>query len=126
MSRFRRVFMVQEPSRPIDLASAEALGPLTPLIGSRTVPSLQPGMSFRKIFSGIEPLGPHDALFATGGDPLGVFMAGMALMETGYDGPLNWLRWERDRDPDGRRLATGRYVPLEWDPWGKGGGLDRE
>ena len=122
MAEFRRVWVVQEPVRPVDLSSAERLGPLAFILGGRASPSLTPGIAARKVFAALEVFSPaEDALMAVGGDPLGILLVGQGLAYWRHDeSPITWLRWDRDRDLDGRRLTTGRYVPIVIPAQGRG------
>lgn len=113
-----RVFLLQQSRRDFDLSSAERYGTVVPVLGERESPSLALAPALIKIRKALRDYRPEkDFLLAAGGDQLASFIAGMvmtdeAILSKGY---VTWLRWDRDRDFDGRRDSSkGEYVPVRF------------
>lgn len=119
-----RVFLLQKSRRDFDLTSAERLGTVVPVLGERESPSLALAPALTKMRSMLRDYDPaNDHLLAAGGDQLASFLAGMVLTDEGLmrDEPISWLRWDRNRDFDGRRDATlGSYQPVRFGLYGAG------
>lgn len=111
-----RVFLLQKSRRDFDLTSAERLGTVVPVLGERESPSLALAPALVKMRQALRDYDPKtDHLLAAGGDQLASFLAGMVLTDEGIlrSEPVSWLRWDRNRDFDGRRdMSQGSYVPV--------------
>lgn len=113
-----RVFLLQNPRKDFDLSSAEKFGTVVPVLGERDSPSLALAPALIKVRQALRDYNPEeDYLLAAGGDPLAIFLAGMIMTDEGLlsKGFVTWLRWDRNRDFDGRRDPTrGQYVPVRF------------
>lgn len=108
------VFFVQEPGSDRDFSSANRYGKVEFLLSSRDRPGLSPGPTLFKLRQGLRKMRPGDYLAWAGGDPLGPTLVGLVLAEMGFRS-FNMLRWERERDTEGRRTNRGYYVPVTID-----------
>ena len=113
------VYIVQAPrasvsGHNIDLSSAADFGRIEFLLPSYSQPSLDPQKALEALRRGLANFGPDDYIASVGGDPAGIFLAGIVLPEM-CEGPIKWLRWERHRDKGGNRDGTGFYIPTEID-----------
>lgn len=119
-----RVFLLQRSRRDFDLSSAERLGQLVPVLGERDSPSLALAPALVKMRTALRDYNPdEDHLLAAGGDQLASFLAGMVMTDEGLlrRGEVSWLRWDRNRDFDGRRdLNRGEYQPVRFSLNGPG------
>ncbi len=111
-----RVFLLQESKRDFDLSPATRIGELIPILGPHDSPSIALAPSMIKIRQALKEYDPnHDYILAAGGDQLSSFLAGCILTDLGYlngENHVNWLRWDRNRDFDGRRdFRKGEYKP---------------
>lgn len=110
-----RVFLLHQSRRDFDLSSAAAFGTVVPVLGERESPSLGLAPCLAKMRSMLKDFDvEHDYLLAAGGDQLASFLAAMVLADMGLLGRgVRWLRWDRNRDYDGRRDFTrGEYQPV--------------
>lgn len=107
------VYLIQEPNTdrfPRDLSSANRYGKIVPVLSAAYKPSLLPGPALHEMRRALRAFRPDDFILWIGGDPMGPILAGYVINELGYRS-CKFLRWERERDPEGRRLGTGFYVP---------------
>lgn len=113
-----RVFLLQESRRNFDLSSAARLGTLVPVLGERDSPSIALAPALVRIRQALRDYNPdRDHILAAGGDQLASFMAGAILTDEGRlsQESVSWLRWDRNRDFDGRRdVRKGEYVPVRF------------
>ncbi len=110
-----KVFLIQASRRDFDLRPAEKYGEIVKVLGERESPSLAPGPTLVKLRQMVQTYDPAtDFLLTAGGDPLAAMMVGMLLQDEGKS--ASWLRWNRNRDFDGRRdQLAGDYVPVQFD-----------
>jgi len=108
--------MIQQPINARDFSSAARYGSLDVVFNdSRFQPSLAPGPSafeLRKAFRDFDP--NEDYVLVSGGDPLGVLLAGQVLGTMFPRETIQALRWERERAIDGQRTEGGGfYMPVK-------------
>lgn len=119
-----RVFLLQQSRRDFDLSPAERYGTVIPVLGERESPSLALAPALIKMRAALRDYDPaQDHLLAAGGDQLASFLAGMVLTDEGLlaRAPVSWLRWDRNRDYDGRRdMLRGEYHPVRFGLYGVG------
>lgn len=110
-----KVFLLQKSRRGFDLSSAEKYGTVITVLGERESPSLAPAPALIKLRQAIREYNPDtDFFLSAGGDPLAALMIGMLLVDEGKS--ASWLRWDRNRDFDGRRdMTAGEYKPVRFD-----------
>ncbi len=116
-----QVYMAQQPP-PIyregkalhkDLSSAQRYGTIRVLLESDDQPSLLPGPSIRQIRSLLKSFDPaKDYLCYAGGDAMALALAMVVLRDMGFR-EVSILRYERERDTEGRRTRGGYYVPVK-------------
>lgn len=107
------VYLIQEPTTdriPRDLSSANRYGKIVSVLSAEHKPSLLPGPSLHEMRRVMKNFHPDDYILWIGGDPMGPLLAGYVMNELGYRS-CKFLRWERERDLDGRRTGTGFYMP---------------
>lgn len=111
-----KVFFVQKPGRSeFDMGNINEFGEVAFLLRSNDAPSLNPGRALALIRDRISDWTPDDYLVAFGGDPFGIFLTGMVMADQFPGQPVRWLRWNRERDDDGRRTFNrGFYQPLRF------------
>ena len=114
-----KVFVIQAPSRPKDLSSAQRYGAIHFIFNDPTFqPSQSPGVASNLIGDALADFNPDtDYLLALGGDLVGILMVGHILREMYPGRPTSILRWERERDTSGKRVeGAGFYVPcvIRW------------
>lgn len=107
------VWLVQETwSNKADLSSASKFGPIRNILTIEDNPSTLPLKCMSKIRRVLEEDfdRENDYLCYVMADPAALLLMGTALAE--YDlFPVQWLRWERSRDPSGARIkGSGFYV----------------
>lgn len=108
------VWLLQESwSHSVDLSSAQRYGKVVPLLSGKDHPSQAPGPAIFKIKQTLlKEYRPGDYIAYALSDPACAFLAGMVFAKEGLDrDPINWLRWDRERAPDGERTGGGFYVP---------------
>ncbi len=114
------VYLVQHPPAmmrngvPIekDLSSAQRYGKVLHILGPRDQASLAPGPCLFKIKKTLRDFNPEtDFLCYAGGDPHTLLLVGFALRDLNIR-DARFLRWERERDTEGRRKPGGFYVPV--------------
>lgn len=110
MSDRPNVFVVQANDASRDLSSAHDFGAIRYLLPAGIQPSLDPDRAMAEIREKLTGFKEGDFITSTGGDLAGVFMAGLILPDIYRGVNVNWLRWERAREEDGRR-RRGFYVP---------------
>lgn len=109
----KRVFLVQQPQKNIDLSSASNYGTIFPVYAYNDSPSLLPGPALKKAKEALAEMEDGDYLVATGGDKLGIILVTVAMLEKGIT-HFNWLKYDRVRKQDGgREYYHGYYVPVE-------------
>lgn len=109
-----KVFVIQQPQQVRDYSSASRYGAIEYLLQPNARPSLTPGPVLKKLVDTLQAkkFNPEtDYLLWAGGDPLSMFLAGVALHQMGYS-QIQFLVWERERDPEtGLRKDVGFYTP---------------
>lgn len=113
------VYVIQAPTRPKDLSSAQRYGDLHFIFDDpQFQPSLAPGKASGLIEDALARFRPEeDYVLALGGDLVGILMVGHKLRDMFPGQAIRTLRWERERDTSGRRVeGSGFYVPvvLRW------------
>jgi hypothetical protein len=118
-----RVFLIQPPTANKsgwvpDLSSATRYGAIVNVLGPEDQPSLSPGPCLRKIRYRLKDFTEDDYILFAGGDPAAMLLVGVALRDgitINRFAPrsIKLLRWERERDQDGRRTKMGAYLPTE-------------
>lgn len=94
-----------------DLSSAHRYGAVTFLLNRTDRISATPGQCKRKIEKALENYEQGDYLFFPGGDFTGLILAGAVLRSMGFKEVL-WLKWEKERDTQGKPLSGGFYTPI--------------
>ena len=110
------VYVVQAPRNAghVDFSSAADFGKVKFILRDNAMALSSPHETLEEIRRQLENFGPDDYITSISGDPAASFMAGLCLPES-YDGPIQWLRWERIRDENGNRTTKGFYVPATID-----------
>jgi hypothetical protein len=108
-----RVFLGQTPNKPVDLSSAAKYGRIVPIFEVGDRPSLLPAQHLLKAKKVLADFSEEeDCIVWAGGDPVAPILIGNALQSLPISSYV-YLRWEKERGLDGRRLANvGFYVPL--------------
>jgi hypothetical protein len=121
VSRRPVVYLIAQPTvarnkKPLDLAQLYDHGEVQVLCPQGDSPTFKPAACFNVMCDRFKDFDPDvDFLVWAGGDTLSAVMAGMLLVEQGY-WYFQWLRFDRDRERgSGRRLDTGKYVPVTVD-----------
>jgi hypothetical protein len=99
-----------------DVSSAHRYGSINYIFADPTYqPSQEPGRAMRYVRQAAMDFDPdHDHVLFLGGDPVGAVMLGAALAQAHPGRRLRMLRWERERDTQGRRIpGAGFYVPTD-------------
>ena len=116
-SRIPNVWVFQESwSNKADLSSAQRYGTIRPILAQRDAPSSTPGPCLVKIRHALADYQAGDYLCYTLADPASILLVASVIFDMGLHrmAPLRWLRWERDRNIEGQRMAgAGFYVPSE-------------
>lgn len=112
------VYLIAQPTvsrkkKPLDLSQLYEHGEVQVLCPTGDSPSFTPVKCIDAMDSRFQHYDPRvDFLVWAGGDTLAAVFAGMMLAEREIY-TFRWLRWERDREEgSGRRLDTGKYVPV--------------
>lgn len=112
------VYLIAQPTvsrskKPLDLSKLYEHGEVQVLCPAGDSPSFSPLKCVETMEKRFAPFVPQvDFLVWAGGDTLAAVLAGMLLAEREIY-QFQWLRWERDREEgSGRRLETGKYVPV--------------
>ena len=113
------VFVIQAPRQSatgsinVDMSSAADFGTVEFVLPSHAQPSIDPDGALKTMREAFERFKPGDYICSIGGDPAGIFLAGLCLPES-FDGEIKWLRWERKFDEAGhRRTNGGFYIPTK-------------
>lgn len=110
----RRVFLLQSPPLSRDISSASKYGTVMPIFTSEETPSATPLAGQQRLLDALTDFNPDlDYVCFAGGDPYVPFLAAAVLWQLGHDS-VSMLRWDRQRDADGRRTGGGGYVPVEF------------
>lgn len=116
------VYVVQEPPASYnrqtggyvtkDLSSAQRYGKLVPILAQAQHASLTPGPSLFQMQKALRDFKPdRDFVCYAGGDPMALALALLTLRDYGFT-EVQVLRWDKERDLDGNRLAGGYYTPV--------------
>lgn len=113
------VYLVQEPTVPrhtgkrIDISPLYKWGEVVVLVDPGQVPSMAPREASRQIAGRLAGFdADKDYLAVAGGDYVGMIATGAALANMGVE-YVNFLRFERNRLPNGQRdPANGEYVSV--------------
>ncbi len=108
-----KVWLLQESwSQNADLSSAQRYGTVMPILSADDHPGRMPGPAIFKIRKALKGYHPDDYVAYGLADPAAPFLAGMVFArENLLHQPVNWLRWERNRDTEGERTKSGFYTP---------------
>lgn len=109
-----KVLVLQPSIRPKDLSSAMRYGRIDYVFSDPAFqPSLEPGTAIRDIDESLKNFRPEeDFVLFLGGDPVGAIMLGHRLATRFPGTNIRTLRWERERDTNGRPTpGAGFYVP---------------
>lgn len=109
-----QVFVVQPTPRPKDLSSAHRYGTIRHIFEDPLFQaSIEPGIARRKMEEALSTFVPErDYVLFLGGDPAGAILLGAILRDQFPGRSIRMLRWERERDVTGKRVAgAGFYVP---------------
>ena len=104
-----RVFVINEPNFR-DMSSAKEFGELVTVLQTVDAPSHSPMDCTAKIAEALADFDEdRDYIVWAGGDPAGLLLVGIIMGRYEIQ-EFNFLRWERDRDPNGGRSnSSGRY-----------------
>lgn len=110
-----KVWLIQESwSQNADLSSAQRYGTVMPILTPQDHPGRMPGPALFKLKKALKDYHPDDYIAYGLADPAGLFLAGMVFArENMMKEPINWLRWERERDTEGERTKGGFYTPTK-------------
>jgi len=95
-----------------DLSSAQRYGKVVFLLTRQDKPATLPGPCHRKLAQGLKNFRPDDFLFFPGGDFLALLQTGGILRDMGFR-KVQYLKWEKERDTDGKQKDGGFYMPVE-------------
>jgi hypothetical protein len=114
-----RVWFIQKPMEGFNYANLEEFGEIIFLLRFRDSPTHNPGNAIRLIREKLKGWAEEDYFVAYGGDPLGIYLTGAIMNEIYHNAPIRWLRWNRERDVDGRRgTKSGYYEPMRFGLYG--------
>jgi hypothetical protein len=117
------VWLIQESwTVNADLSSAQRYGKIETILSSADVASLAPGPCLTKIRQAFKRYRPGDFICYALADPAAILLVGLVLAEQRLDRePIQWLRWERERTIEGKRVqgGIGFYTPTIIDLKGK-------
>jgi len=104
-------YLVQYPSNPkVDLSLADRYGEILPVNHTSLNVSSTPGQALQNLRTALRNFNPEDDyLLWAGGDPMAIFLAGIAIGELGIE-EFQVLVYNRIRDED-RNIIGGKYVP---------------
>lgn len=114
------VYIAQEPTPFLqngvpkykDLSSAQRYGRIVYLLDQTDMPSQDPWYARNKMFAALDSFDPkNDFLTVVGGDPISLALAMAVLGAMGHE-EISYLRWDRERTPDGERTSGGFYTPV--------------
>lgn len=110
------VYVVQEPKPgpqgyTYDISPAMQHGSIVFVFQGHEQPGVTPGPSMFKAKQIFKEFSDDDFLLWAGGDPAALAIATMAAADANR-GHINFLRWERERDPQGSRTKRGYYMPV--------------
>lgn len=114
------VYLIAQPTisrnkKPINLEGLYAFGEVQTLCPQGDSPTFVPDRVLRTMEGRLADFDPEvDFLVWAGGDTLSAVFAGMLLAEMEV-WCFTWLRFERDRKPEGGRSEEGKYVPVQVD-----------
>lgn len=118
MQRRPVVYLIASPSlsrhkKPVNLTPLYDHGEVRVVCPQGESPTFKPNLCCDVITERLAHFDPEvDFLTWAGGDALAAVMAGMVLVERGI-WSFKWLRYERNRLPDGRRVDDGaKYEPI--------------
>lgn len=104
------VYVIQEPGPNRDFSSAQRYGTLSFVLQRGDRPSYLPGPVYAKLRKALKDFTDQDYVIWAGGDPMASILAGMVLRDLPLR-EVNFLRWERERDSNGKKTGCGYYVP---------------
>lgn len=110
----RVFFPVQLPPRSADrdLSSANRYGTVHFIMEANPPPSLAPGQAIQQTRKALRDFDEtQDYIAWAGGDPVATFIVGAVLAEKGVRA-VKWLKYDRERSPDGTRTGAGFYTPV--------------
>lgn len=112
MSREPKVWLLQESWKPdVDMSSAQRYGTVIPILTRLDVPGQAPGPCLFKLKHALRDYHPDDYVTYALSDPAAPFLAGMVFANEGLlREPVNWLRWDRERDINSQRTKGGYYI----------------
>lgn len=99
-------------SAAIDLSSATRYGKLEFILSNEQSPSFMPGPCMNCMRAALKTFNPENDFIADGGgDKMGLALLMLVLRDMNFR-TVKYLRWERERLPDGTRTKAGYYVPV--------------
>lgn len=110
----RVFFPVQLPPRSADrdLSSANRYGTVHFIMEAHPAPSMAPGQAIQQARKVLRDFNETEDYIAwAGGDPIATFIVGAILAECGVKS-VKWLKYDRERSPDGTRTGAGFYTPI--------------
>jgi hypothetical protein len=110
------VFVVQMPKPGprgyvYDISPALQFGQPIYVFDAQDQPGLTPVPSMFHALKVLKDFGDDDYLLWAGGDPAGLAIAALAAGRANK-GRFKFLRWERERDNEGKRNGRGFYIPI--------------
>lgn len=109
---FPRELLPVKPSSSLDLSSASRYGKMEFILSHDESPSFMPGPCMNRMRSALKEFNPEQDFIADGGgDKMGLALMMLVLRDMNFR-TVRYLRWERERLPDGTRVRAGYYVPV--------------
>lgn len=109
---FPRELLPVKASSSLDLSSATRYGKLEFILTHEQSPSFMPGPCMNCMRSTLKDFNPEvDYIADGGGDKMGLALLMLVLRDMNFR-TVRYLRWERERLPDGTRVKAGYYVPV--------------
>ena len=105
----RTVYIIQETIGR-DYSSALKYGRIEFILGSEDRSGILPARSLAFLRSKLRNFTKEDYIVWAGGDPMSPVLAGIALGELAFH-EINYLRWERIKNPEGLPRMVGYYIP---------------
>lgn len=110
------VFVVNRP-RPgpkgftYDISPAYEYGDVV-FVFDELMPYRDPQQAEREAWEALKDFDTaEDYILWAGGDPCGLIIASAVVAKV-TDGVFRWLKWDRLRDEETRKVVGGRYVPI--------------
>lgn len=109
---FPREMLPVPASSALDLSSAARYGKMEFILTLEQTPSFMPGPCMNSMRSALKDFNPElDYIADAGGDKMGLALLMLVLRDMNFRS-VKFLRWERERLPNGVRSKSGYYVPV--------------